>query len=108
MMTTIRYFEDGGCCYLHVGGHADYSHSGMDIVCSAVSMLACTMAACLEDEERRGNLKRLYISLNEGDACLEWEPEDFAAGRLRTIWETVETGFSLLAENYPANVEWEE
>lgn len=107
-MTTIRYFEDGGCCYLHVGGHADYSHSGMDIVCSAVSMLACTMAACLEDEERRGNLKRMESDLRGGEVNLEWEPEDFAAGRLRTIWETVETGFSLLAEHYPANVEWEE
>lgn len=107
-MTTIRYFEDDGRCYLHVSGHAEYSPGGMDIVCSAVSMLVCTLAACLEDEEGRGNLKDRQADLRSGEVNLEWEPEDFAAGRVRAIWETVETGLSLLAENYPANVEWEE
>lgn len=106
-MTTIRYFEEDGVCRLTADGHAGYAPAGQDIVCAAVSALVCTLNECLDEEYERGNLAHYDARMDPGDVQLCWTPEPEAAGRVRRIWETVETGLSLVAGHYPACIDWE-
>lgn len=76
---------------LKISGHAGYAERGKDIVCAAVTALACTLEKCIE---------------KTGEGCCEWKKGETcftATGteNLRPCFETVVTGLQLLAEEFP-------
>ena len=85
-----------------VEGHAGHSAKGTDIVCAAASILFYTLAEALE---RRGieveadDVENKFIRANP---CREFT---FDAD---VVFETVCTGYKLLAEQYPENVSYED
>lgn len=89
---------------LEAYGHAGFAPKGQDIVCAAASMLMETLVYVLADSE-------------EAECCAYNEPTGPRVSvRLKgsldpadlNALEFAKTGFSLLAEKYPANVRFED
>lgn len=91
---------------LTVNGHAGAAEKGEDIVCSAVSILAYTLAYAVK-ESRDMLEEEPIIEVNEGDVTISCKPKKvFLATLQRTYW-TVLCGFELLVSNYNKNVTFE-
>lgn len=94
--------EDGKTLVLTVNGHANKAEAGRDIVCSAASILACTVAQCVtfmyEEHKLR---KKPNIRLEDGDAVITCKPhKSFYAEAMHT-YSVAQVGFALLAQTYP-------
>lgn len=91
---------------LRLSGHAGYSDIGTDIVCASASILAYTLAQMLKGNEARGQCKYPpVIKLNEGDANISVRAkDDNAYSDMLHTFMVVQTGYALLAHNYPQYV----
>ena len=76
---------------LEIIGHAGYAEKGKDIVCAAITALACTLERCI-DKAREGSCE-----WKEGETCFTAE----GTKNLRPCFETVVTGLQLMAEEFP-------
>ena len=89
-----------------VDGHAGQDDSGHDIVCSAASILAYTLAQTMRYiDGQKGFEAKPVIHLNEGKATILVRPKEKYEGEVLQTFFTIEVGFSLLAHNYPQYVE---
>ena len=87
-----------------IKGHAGYN-PGNDIVCSAVSALAYTLAGAVNGI--RG-IDQITCKDKPGDFLFCVSIKKLSSpiyGKLKTIFLTVYTGINLIAESYPKNVE---
>jgi uncharacterized protein YsxB (DUF464 family) len=101
-MTKVTCTNDRGEFTIDIDGHAGYN-PGMDIVCSAVSILGFILMNEIANMD--GEIKR--ISPGDGNIHIVFKPykekREIAEAKIYTIM----TGYELLAEQYPANVEIE-
>ena len=89
-----------------IDGHAGQDDSGHDIVCSAASILAYTLAQTMRYiDEQRGFEINPVIHLSEGRATILVTPKEEYEGEVLQTFFTIEVGYSLLAQNYPQYVE---
>ena len=89
-----------------IDGHAGQDDKGHDIVCSAASILAYTLAQTMRYiEEQKGFESNPVIHLNEGKATILVRPKEEYEGEVLQTFFTIEVGYSLLAQNYPQYVE---
>ena len=88
-MIVIRMDRRHG--QLEIDGHAGYAEKGKDIVCAAVSALACSLVCYV-----RGKVER-----EDGHMS-------FSAGKMSTrargAFDCTYGGFALLADAYPTHV----
>lgn len=88
-MIVIRMDRRHGL--LEIDGHAGYAEKGKDIVCAAVSALACSLVCYV-----RGKVER-----EDGHMS-------FSAGKMSTrargAFDCTYGGFALLADAYPTHV----
>lgn len=98
--------EDGKTLVLTVNGHADFEEAGRDIVCSAASILACTVAQCVTFMHEQGKLrKKPNIRLDNGDAVITCKPcKGFFAEAMHT-YSVAQVGYALLEHTYPEYVQ---
>ena len=91
---------------LIVRGHASFAEIGTDIVCASASILTYTIAEIVQQMEERGRLEDTpIIRLEVGDACVACKCKDTKTfAKVLNAFDVVRTGFNLLAENYPQNV----
>lgn len=90
-----------------IKGHAQSDEKGKDLVCAAVSALACTLAENIAGYASEIEGIRTHIRLDEGDAeiaCTECPPEFNKV--IDLVFCTICTGFEKLAETYPENVKY--
>lgn len=101
-MIKIIYVTDpeGGKLTMRAEGHAGYAPAGQDIVCAAVSCLMQTLAYSAAEDEHTSSC--IYqgkdgpvVSVKAGDSVL-----------MRDKFELVADGLTLLAEQYPENVDF--
>lgn len=104
-MTTVEFTDIGGVLRLKADGHANWGGRGHDLVCAAESILAYTLVKNLLDAKDRGWLEELDTDLWDGGVIAEAIPRQDAAAKIGTVFQTILTGYRLLAENYPENVE---
>lgn len=83
-----------------IKGHAGYKEDGEDIVCAAVSTLACTLAANLSDEIVRDAIVRL----DPGDTVIHAAARARFKNVVNLIYDVITNGFEGVAEAYPKNV----
>ena len=91
---------------LKVKGHAGQAEAGKDIICSSASILAYTVAQNIKMAESRGLLKYSpTIKLKEGNTIISCraKDDDCYSESLHTYC-VVQTGYQLLAHNYPQYV----
>ena len=99
------YSADGKTLVLTLQGHAGAVQSGNDPVCAAASMLAYTVAQEVIDMHNAGKLKKKpYIRLDSGDAAVICKPVKSAYAEALHLYEVVQTGYRLLAHNFPDNL----
>ena len=103
----IRYDRDSREASLELKGHAGQAEVGQDIVCASASILAYTVAQIVEAMHHHGDFASPpTILLDSGNATIlcKAKDDDIYAEVLHTFF-VVQTGYRLLAHNYPQFVE---
>lgn len=89
---------------LKVNGHAGYAERGKDIVCSAASILAYTLAEIVLHYETNLDSKPT-IWLESGDTIVKAKSKDEDTYiKLSTALAHTRVGFALLEQSYPTCV----
>ena len=106
-MVKAEFFtnKESGSITMKLTGHAGQAKKGEDIVCSAASILAYTVAQALQFMYEQGDLKKKpHIKLADGDTVIVAKPTpDSYAEALHTFF-VAQVGYHLLAHNYPQYV----
>ncbi len=99
---TFSANKESGSIALKLSGHADAAQKGEDIVCSAATILAYTVAQTLQFMYEDGALqKKPRLDLKNGDAFIVAKPKaDSYAEALHTFF-VAQVGYHLLAQSYP-------
>ena len=109
-MINARFYQkpSNGSIHMTLKGHADTAPKGEDLVCSAATMLAYTVAQAVQFLDEQGMLKKKpKIHIVDGEATIIATPtEDGYAPVLHTFW-VAQCGIHVLAHNYPGNVKLE-
>ena len=86
-----------------IEGHAGAAERGEDLVCAAASILMWTLAERASDRPEYGGMTR--IEQDGARVEIRCRPEDGWALSCRELFETIYTGYDLLREHHPDNVE---
>lgn len=104
-MIDVTFSAEETDITLKIKGHAGHDEFGKDIVCSASSILAYTLAQTLEDMYLADMLrKKPQIDLKSGDATIVCSPKKKSYMKAIQCYKVVQNGFRLLALNYPQYV----
>lgn len=90
-----------------VNGHAGSGPEGHDLVCSAASALALTLAGNVHHLQARGIVRDVITDLTEGNAEVQCTPTSRYKATAAMIYQAVCVGFELLATKYPENISYE-
>ena len=90
-----------------VAGHAGSGPEGHDLVCSAVSALALTLAGNVSYLEAQGAVRNVITVLEEGKAEIQCDPYRRYKDSVELIYSAICAGFELLATKYPDNILYE-
>lgn len=102
---TYKEFPDEGVLSLRAEGHAGYATEGQDIVCAAVSALVQTLAFDVADGVSGSSI---HCGGDENGNGNEMVVQATRSMMNRAKFELVASGLSLLAEQYPENVSFEQ
>ena len=109
-MIKIIYVADpeGGKLTMRAEGHAGYAPAGQDIVCAAVSCLMQTLAYSAAEDEHTSSCiyqgkEGPVVNVEAGDSVLMRDKFELVARRV-LFRSLVADGLTLLAEQYPENV----
>ena len=107
-MIHARFSAEDGRVHMRLKGHARSAPRGEDLVCSAATMLAYTVAQAAQFMLEQGKLKeKPEVCLEEGEAAVTVTPtEEAMAEALHSFW-VVQCGIHVLAHNYPEHVKLE-
>lgn len=89
---------------LTMEGHAGSGEAGHDLVCSAASMLAYTLAANVYGIKKQGQAEKVMVKLEVGNADIGCRPREQFQNIVTVIFDSVCVGFKILAESYPENM----
>ena len=104
-MIQVRFEKDGKNIILTVQGHSEQAEMGQDIVCSAASILAYTVAQMVADMGESGKLKKKpHIRLDSGDSAITCKPTKQYYNEALHTYTVAQTGCELLAHTYPEYV----
>ena len=92
-MIEVIYYKESHL--LTMDGHSGYSEEGTDIVCSAASILAYTLA------EAVSKFNDPYIDLDIGSAEISCNQND---DTVNLVFDTICDGYKLLENNFPENI----
>lgn len=87
-------------------GHAYSGEEGHDLVCAAVSALMLTMAGNVSVLSRNRSAREPSINLGKGDAEVSCKPIRRMGNVVTLMFDTVCTGFQLLADQYPEYISY--
>ncbi len=90
-----------------VEGHAGSGPEGHDLVCSAVSALALTLAGNVSYMEAQGAVHSVIIKLEEGNAEIQCTPFRRYKDSVEQIFRAICVGFELLATKYSENISYD-
>lgn len=91
---------------LNMEGHACSGEPGRDLVCSAASVLAYTLANNVAGLEADGKVRGMTLELNNGSAEIRCTPCARYREVVKLIYCTIIQGFEMLARDYPEFVEF--
>lgn len=105
-MLKVTFEKDQMELTLRVEGHAGQANIGNDIICSACSILAYTVAQLVKTAYEVGDLKyRPEVKLESGDAVISCIPKEDTYCTILGIYMFAEVGYKLLTHNFPQFVE---
>lgn len=93
---------------LTMEGHARSAEPGHDLVCASASILAYTLAYNVLGLEESGKIRRApVVKLEEGSAEICVTPKSGFQSVVTLIFDSICTGFALLAHDYPDYISYE-
>lgn len=93
---------------LTVEGHARSAEPGRDLVCASASILAYTLASNVIGLAAGGQIRMSpLVNLEEGNAEVCVTPRSGFQSVVKLIFDTICSGFSLLAKDYPEFITYE-
>ena len=107
-MVKVKFTENSktGMFSLTIKGHAGQAEIGKDIVCASASILAYTVAQIVTNMKSLGCLKKPpTVKIGKGDAVVSCQPKEEYRSEAEHTYLVVQTGYELLAHNYPQYVE---
>ena len=90
-----------------VEGHAGSGPEGHDLVCSAVSALALTLAGNVSYMAAQEAVHDVITKLEEGNAEIQCTPYRRYKDSVAQVYRAICVGFELLATKYPENICYE-
>ena len=106
-MLNVTFTAKDDTITMVLNGHAGQADIGHDIVCSAASILAYTVAHVVKTEAKEGSLKsKPLIVLEKGSAIISCEPKPEKYNELLHAFYVAEVGYTLLSHNYPQFVDF--
>lgn len=107
-MIRVRFNETkSGSLSMSVKGHAHSADIGHDLVCASASILAYTMAQNVKNCAELDMLKKNRIMMEKGNSSITCTPKKEYYDIVRRSFQVVQTGYHLLAVNYPQYVSLE-
>ena len=106
-MITAKFYQepDNGSIHMTLKGHADAAPKGEDLICSAVTMLAYTVAQAVQFMYENKNLKeKPEIRIADGEATIIAKPTEEAYAETLHTFRVAQCGVHVLANNNPDNV----
>ena len=106
-MVQAEFFtnKESGSITLKLTGHAGQAEHGSDIVCSAASILAYTVAQTLQFQYEEGGLKKKpHLKLEPGNTVIVAKPKPERYEEALHTFFVAQVGYSLLAKTYPQYV----
>lgn len=105
-MIRVQFSYNSNKIELNVQGHAGQAEFGKDIVCASASILLYAVAQSVLDMEQLGYLKTApTVNTQSGKAIVKCCPKSKHRAKLKQIYTVAQTGYQLLAENFPQYVE---
>lgn len=105
---TFTYMKDTDTIAMSIEGHSGQAEKGKDLICSAASILAYTVAKYVEYVEKaEGLLLKPRIEIEDGHMLIVAKPTEKYLAEVLNAFFVAEVGFHLLAENYPQHVDIE-
>ena len=104
-MVEITYYRS--CNRVTITGHALSNEPGKDLVCSAVSSLAYTLAANVQQLEESGYVRNIHVRMDPGDYEVSCTPTTRMRSVVMLIYQAICLGFASLAVHYPDNVRYD-
>lgn len=93
---------------LKVQGHAKSAEKGEDLICAAASILVYTLAANVaEMSTDKKSFRRSKTDLKEGNAVISIAPVHGMKSVATVIFDSICSGFDILAQQYPENVRYD-
>lgn len=86
---------------MEITGHSGYAIAGQDIVCSAISMLVMTLETMVSDHAESLQPR---IHRKDGERKIICSPTKGNATKCMVVFDTIYSGFELLALNCPEYV----
>ncbi len=103
---SFAYRKESGTIVASVEGHAGQAEKGHDLICSAASILAYTVAKYVESVENAGGLTEPpRIEAEDGYMLIVAKPTEEYLAEVLNAYFVAELGFHLLEQNYPQYVE---
>jgi len=103
---TFSYLKESGTIAMSVEGHAGQAEKGKDIVCSAASILAYTVAQYVQYVEKLGGITvKPRLEMKDGYMLIVANPTDEYLAEVLNAFFVAQVGYSLLARDYPQYVE---
>ena len=93
-----------GGVLLTVMGHAETAPKGQDLLCAAVSILVHSLKDTMEwlEKEKLGTVH--ILNIEEGLACLHFEPDEAHVEAYHASLLPIRLGFKRLCELYPEHI----
>lgn len=92
---------------LTMDGHAGSAPIGHDLVCSAASILAHTLAANVEHMEDAGMCCNIVREIRDGTAKISCKAMRGSEQIVANTFQNVCVGFEILASKFPENISFE-
>ena len=89
---------------LTIEGHANYAEDGSDIVCSAVSILAHTLAEHAAVLYEKGYITKPDLKIEKGDYFLSCTGDENSFPYLQDKFAFVQLGMDIIKSTFPDNV----
>lgn len=106
-MVTAKFELGKEFIAMTVKGHAGFAELGKDPVCAGASVMAMTVAQCIQHMGEEGKLqKKPSIVIRNGRVTVTAKPKTDHFQEAFHIFYVGEVGMQILAESYPTHVQF--
>ncbi len=103
---SFNYLKESGTIVMSVEGHSGQAKKGSDLICSAASILAYTVAQYVQYVDNLDGLKEQpRTEIADGYMLIIAKPTEKYIAEVLNAFFVAEVGYSLLAQDYPQYVE---